>query len=548
MGQSRIERMIAFTDKTVYLAGERVWMKLLCFDGAYQELLSLSKVAYVELLDRKNQPVAQLKIAMNNGAGSGVLTPPVELPTGSYELCVYTRWMENFGEYIFFRKEITIINSFRGNDSMEAVSEKRKNVPAVKPFPVRFIMDSSVSGRRQFKKIRLVVPDAVKHKFPAGLSVSVYRVDSLERQDEPAQIFPLINSKDSAVNLFRYPPELSGPIVAGRAHYKADGSPAPGVLLYLSVPGKLPRFYHTESDKEGRFFVELPGYYGDGEIVVQPDPADSSRVRFVVESPFYQHEFRDEKGRAEYYPMSAEQLKDLRLRHIGLQVENGYWKEALVKNVLKEPVDSALFFGTSDEAFELDAYTRFTTMEEVFREYVHTVMVRRGKSGLQLRVRDKSTGEVFDDAPFLLLDGVPVFNATTFFRYDPLKLKAGRVLASRYVLGWVYYRGIVSLQTYTGDLNGYPLEKYLTVREYNGMHESRHFFSPQYDTVEKRRSRMPDFRTVLYWEPALKLDDAGGGEVRFYTGDIPGRYMIKVEGVGVSGSWVWGEGEMEVLE
>ena len=61
------------------------------------------------------------------------------------------------------------------------------------------------------------------------------------------------------------------------------------------------------------------------------------------------------------------------------------------------------------------------------------------------------------------------------------------------------------------------------------------FYSPTYDTEEKRRTNTPDYRTTLYWNPVVKLDDLGQATVEFYTTDAPADYDISIEGVSRSG-------------
>ena len=61
------------------------------------------------------------------------------------------------------------------------------------------------------------------------------------------------------------------------------------------------------------------------------------------------------------------------------------------------------------------------------------------------------------------------------------------------------------------------------------------FYSPTYDTEEKYRANTPDYRTTLYWNPVVKLDDLGQATVEFYTTDAPADYNISIEGVSQSG-------------
>ena len=61
------------------------------------------------------------------------------------------------------------------------------------------------------------------------------------------------------------------------------------------------------------------------------------------------------------------------------------------------------------------------------------------------------------------------------------------------------------------------------------------FYAPTYPTEKARRSMVPDYRTTLYWNPSVELDEFGRATVEFYTSDAPAEYLIMVEGVSQQG-------------
>ena len=111
--QTMQEKLYMHTDKNFYLAGEICWFKIYNVDGFFNKPLGVSKVAYVEVLDKNNKPVLQAKVALKDGAGNGSLQLPVTLGSGKYLLRTYTRWMKNFSAAYFFEKPITVINSHK---------------------------------------------------------------------------------------------------------------------------------------------------------------------------------------------------------------------------------------------------------------------------------------------------------------------------------------------------------------------------------------------------------------------------------------------------
>ncbi|GAB3932809.1 hypothetical protein [Larkinella terrae] len=107
------EKLFLHIDRTFYVAGELMWFKINYVDGSFHKPLSLSKVTYLEVLDKENRPVLQTKVAMADGAGDGSLFIPTTLASGNYLVRAYTNWMKNFSPDYFFEKTVTIVNTFR---------------------------------------------------------------------------------------------------------------------------------------------------------------------------------------------------------------------------------------------------------------------------------------------------------------------------------------------------------------------------------------------------------------------------------------------------
>jgi hypothetical protein len=105
------EKMYVHTDKNFYLAGELLWFKLYNVDASLHQPLDISKVAYVEILDKDHNAVLQTKLSIKDGIGNGSLYIPQNLASGNYIFRAYTNWMKNFDPDFYFEKIITLINT-----------------------------------------------------------------------------------------------------------------------------------------------------------------------------------------------------------------------------------------------------------------------------------------------------------------------------------------------------------------------------------------------------------------------------------------------------
>jgi hypothetical protein len=186
-------------------------------------------------------------------------------------------------------------------------------------------------------------------------------------------------------------------------------------------------------------------------------------------------------------------------------------------------------------------------MEEVMREYVPGVVVRKRKDGFNFYVLNKIHNYLFKETPLILLDGVPVFDADEIMQMDPLKVKRLDVVTAKYFHGNLELPGIVSYHTYGGDLGGFTVRSRNGIVDYDGLQIQRKFFSPSYSSSDSE-SRIPDPRYLLYWNPDVKMDGNQKTEIEFFTSDVPGTYQIKVEGVSNDGKIVQGSATFVVAD
>jgi len=109
------EKVLLSTDRDIYIAGESIWLNV----GAYQldtnEPSKISKVIYVEIINKKNVPVLQVKYRVNELCPQTQFVLPDTLSTGNYCLRAYTRWMRNKDNSLYAHKIISIINPFVSN-------------------------------------------------------------------------------------------------------------------------------------------------------------------------------------------------------------------------------------------------------------------------------------------------------------------------------------------------------------------------------------------------------------------------------------------------
>ncbi|MBC7920131.1 MAG: hypothetical protein H7Z75_03490 [Ferruginibacter sp.] len=740
------EKVFVHADRSFYLTGETLWFKVYCVDGTFHRPLDLSKVAYLEVMDRDRKPVLQTKITLEKGSGSGALTLPTSLLSGQYRVRSYTHWMKNFGPDYFFETVVTVVNpsrrlgpspppdsldydvqffpeggnlvrdvpgkvAFRGTDPRgrgidfrgvildetndtvarfkprrfgighftftpagnrqyrALVTDAKDKVTTFRLPPVHergyamhladtgakgmsvtvrapagttepyaplylvvhtrqvtkvaqvrpleggraiFLVDENQLGegishftifdgnkrpvceRLYFKrptanlliearsdkgqyatreKVRLdfLTHDSAGQPVAADLSVSVYQLDSLA-SGEPTEVGSYLwlasdlrgvespahylnnrgaEADEALDNLmlthgwrrfrwetvlggapaFTFIPEYGGHLLRGQVTHAQSGAPARGILAYLSAPGRYPRLYGSRSDEAGQVQFETKDLYGSRDLVLQTNAQRDSAYRVQLDSPYAE---AVSSVRLPELDLARSRQNPLRLRSIQAQTQAVYFPPSADRYAAPE-TDSSAFYGVPDETYLLADYTRFTVMEEVMREYVPGVQVRKRKGDFYFQALNRPRRLFFEGEPLILLDGVPVFRTSAIMAFDPLKIKKLEVVTRSYVLGPLVFDGIVSYATSNGDLAGFGLDPRSLILEYEGLQRQREFYAPRYDTPGQTASRLPDFRSLLHWSPKVVTGGGGKNGLDFYASDQPGVYSVVVQGVSGSG-------------
>lgn len=330
----------------------------------------------------------------------------------------------------------------------------------------------------------------------------------------------------------RFIPEVKHHIVEARVLSSATKRPAADVKSYLSVPGRAIHFYNGVSDSAGKVDFYTRGLNGLQPLVLQTGNPDTALFSLDLISPF-----SDQYSSRVLPSVSLHSLpiRTLLVNSINMQAHNIYLKDRL-NRFRGVSTDSIPFYGIVEERYLLDDYTRFPTIEEVLREYVLSVGVRRRKGKPVMQVY---TGEVnkvfFEESPLVLMDGVPMFDRSKFFSYEPLKVKSVEVLPKRYFYGQDIYGGLIRFNTYKANLDGMELDPDASIIDYEGLQQMREFYSPRYDSQEQLNSRLPDFRNLLFWKPDVETGRDGKAQLSFYTSDRPGTYRAVIQGMTAGG-------------
>ena len=522
--QTMKERVEVITDKNLYLSGEQMAVKLYTTDDTGKSI-DFSRVAYVELNgDEENN--LRLKVEMNRGQGQAVVKLPYTLPTGTYRLTAYTRWMRNEGEKVFFNKRIGIFNSIRHHPEMDqavltdlpqdiapALSEKKGNVT------VKTDKDTYAPRQNVTLDIEGMLPDA-------QATVAVVRMDGLNTSGQ-ADIVLSGKLREAEPCL----PEQKGMIVEGMfvPHEDAGGTP---VSPNLTVQGSQINYYAGRTDSQGRVTFNTPILKGMTETVT----AVRQGGHIVLTSPFV----AIVPDKLQPLTVSTAWQRALTERCIALQATEHYHGQVSVQT---GEIEGYLAGVKPDKRYDLDQYRRFATFEETFTEFIPEVSTKGTKGNRHLVVFD-AFNEVVADAKrntLVLLDGVAVMDHELILAYDPHLVKYVDTYLGDFTFGNHIYNGILFLRTPNLKLSGFDLPRTSVICEYEGVHPQTEMYLPS--ASEDLPTHMPDLRHTLYWNPNVTAKDSN---LTFRTSDLRGTYIVKVEGRTKAGEQLVGYASFKV--
>jgi len=550
--QSRVtERLYLSTDRSSYIAGEDLWISGYCLDITNSVKLSpVSSIAYMEL-HNESSVVLTAKIVLVNGRGSGHLNLPPNLPTGNYRIFAYTKYMLNEQTPIPFVKDISIYNVLT-NEKVPGNVIVEDNDADQKEVDKKEIVKTAGSNSNSLQSLdNSAVDKALDVKFGVGgrvvttnssfplkivnrghdlitANISVVKIDSLSVEPlSGLHKYATTLNGNAPVMTDTHIPEFEGEIIYGRVNHNSEVSMEDKVV-FLSAVGRGSDVYSSYIDKQGNFKFFTNSIFGEREIVLQiPNSDSNSLFTYEIFDPF----IRPKNGEIPKLTLSKRVESTLNERGIEMQIGRRFGVDTLFEKI---PIDKDPLLKKSPIVYKLDDYTRFPVMSEVVIEYVPELRFRRidGKQDLQMRIEEGFNLLSYSRGNTLvLIDGIPIFDHSKLYNYDPLKVKTLSIYPTQYFIGISSFDGVASFQTYKGDYPGLTFNKNVRILDFKGLLYPTKTIASKIPEIKN----FPDMRSLLYWDPQIELAPGSNSEIFIHTSSLPGTYRVTIEGISSKG-------------
>ena len=548
------ERVYVSTDKEFYLAGESIWCSVFCVDESTGKYSQFSSVAYLEFHSKRGME-ARIKVALSDGRGCGRLQVPFSFATGNCTIVAFTSKDGGDSKGAFNGKTVTVFNTLLSDkvkDGVEVV-EKGEQIKA----PVhKLVEDTGSISIEVGEQGDCAVPVKVMNAGVEGasISVSVYHIDGIEEiiGKRGYDNTSLLERKgDFEVTDIE---EYDGEMIRTRVF--RDGKPlqgndAKGVYMYMSAMGNTDDTYIANVDSLGYATYYTNNISGRRDLLfdVVTNVRQSAKIGsgtgsgngFKVEK--VAREFKHIPAEVPVLKISGELEEPLRKRSMRMQVGRRFEQDTLF-NLM--PMRSNDFFGAVEPiVYNLDDYTRFPLMNEVIREYVSNLRVRKVDGQERLLVLWQETEGAYTVSrqyALALLDGVPVRDHSKIINMDPLLVKQIIIYPRRYLLNYFMFDGIVKFNTYKGDMGGMKIGEDITILDHDGPQYPLAFMG---DRIPGN-GRYPNYNSTIYWNPVVDMEKGEVFEFSCPLPDYKGEFRIVVEGIDAAGNGIYKEAVVSI--
>ena len=148
-----VEKVYLHIDRDSYYPGDDIWFKAYLIDASDRLLSSHSSNLHVELISPSLKIIDSRIVKLHEGLGNGDFHLTEKLQSGRYRLRAYTNYMRNFGDQLFFNKDITVINTSDAIKEFSDSTNYNRNKPEISFFPEGGSLVDNVTSVVAFKAV-----------------------------------------------------------------------------------------------------------------------------------------------------------------------------------------------------------------------------------------------------------------------------------------------------------------------------------------------------------------------------------------------------------
>lgn len=531
------EQIVLQTNTDFYLSGESILYKTICLNKKNKETTTLSKIAYVELINNENNSVLRHKQVINNGISYNDFFIPTNIETGSYKIIAYTKLTQSNNEYA--SKDIFILNPYlqlpekhKENNTkliegLSNITEEKKNIAKIEPNKKDF-------NKRE--KVTFNVNETIKGNF----LINVMKIDSIPNLQAQKNLNSLLQIENNTIkNNSDTPliPETRGEVFIGKITAKKNIDDIENKKIALSLPGENFEFKIATTDINGTFKFLLENLNGD-EAYFQVFEKNKENYKIELINSSLITNSKSEK----VIKINPNYANAFLKRSIANQIQNIYYHTK--SDTVFAYKKSKPFYDGSDKEYLLKDYNQQNTIKEIFIEIIPEVYISKKEGKQTFSVNDyKVNNSNLYFNTLVLVDGFLLQDFDEILTFDPAYFTKINFVNKGFFLNKYIFNGVVNLTS--KDFNYIPntSQEYIIKAKLDRPQLFKKYYNVDYS--KNKFEKIPDYRYQLYWEPNV-TEINSKNTFEFYTSDISGNFKIIIEGITTTGESVYMENYIKV--
>jgi len=531
------EQIVLQTNTDFYLSGESILYKTICLNKKNKETITLSKIAYIELINNENTSVLRHKQVINNGISYNDFFIPTNIETGSYKIIAYTKLTQGNNEYA--SREIFILNPYlqlpekhKENNSKEVISllnykEENKNTSKIN------------LNKIEFKKREKVTFNS-NENLQGNFVINVIKIDSIPDLQVQKNINSLIQIENYTIenkeNSLIFP-ETRGEVFTGKISAKNNNDVIENKKIALSIPGENFDFKIATTDINGSFKFILDNPNGD-EAYIQVFDKNKENYKIELFNTSIITKTKSEKE----VKINSNYANAFLKRSIANQIQNIYYHRK--SDTVFAYKKCKPFYDGSDKEYLLKDYNQQNTIKEIFIEIIPEVYIskKEGKQTFSVNDYEVNNSNLYFNT-LVLVDGFLLQDFDEILTFDPAYFTKINFVNKGFFLNKYMFNGVVNLTS--KDFNYIPntSQEYIIKAKLDRPQLIKKYYNVDYS--KNNFEKIPDYRYQLYWEPNV-TEINSKNTFEFYTSDISGNFKIIIEGITTTGESVYLENYIKV--
>lgn len=312
-----------------------------------------------------------------------------------------------------------------------------------------------------------------------------------------------------------------------------NGKPIVDSTIYLSILGDRPQFHTAKLDDKGSFNLAVYPFYGKSDMILKLANAQENRdnITYKVEKTFPTVKKSDFEA---FYPLDIVKLKKyLKLKSDNEMIERIYYPSP--PSVESKNTEEGRFFFNYNFTMDYTEYIRLNDFKEIKSELIENITLGKNDDELRVRKYDEKRDwflDPYENSPLILIDGLPVYDSKRVIGMSPERIKTISIMNNQFYVGGVIFDGIFEMTTVNADY--YKNEKSNhSIFNLHGYYKQdlNNLSNNPRQGITNSLSQLPDFRSVLLWNPNLEATTGEVVNIEFFTSDDIGDFLLEVQGI-----------------